>query len=67
MPLVQVYLWSGIDDEKAKKIIAGLTKVFLDLGYPAESVRVIIHEVPKSRWGIAGEVASEKPRENKNI
>lgn len=67
MPLVQTYLWSGIDDEKAKKIIAGITKVFIDLGYPAESVRVLIHEIPQSRWGIAGELASEKRREHKNI
>lgn len=60
MPLVQTYMWAGVDDETAKKIVAGITRVFTDLGFPAEAVRVIIHEVPKSRWGIAGEPASER-------
>jgi|YelNatPaOPRAMG01_1025707.scaffolds.fasta_scaffold152264_2 4-oxalocrotonate tautomerase len=63
MPLVHTYVWEGLDDDRAKQIILGITKVFTDLGIPAEAVRVIIQEVPKSRWGIAGELASErKPR-----
>lgn len=60
MPLVHTYMWAGVDDETAKKIITGITRVFTDLGLPAEAVRVIIHEIPKSRWGIAGELASER-------
>ncbi|MCX7975055.1 MAG: tautomerase family protein [Candidatus Aminicenantes bacterium] len=67
MPLVQTYLWSGIDDETVKNIVIGITKVFTDMGFPEEAVRVIIHEVPKSRWGIAGELASERKSTNKKI
>jgi len=66
MPLVHTFMWEGLDDETARKIIAGITRVFTEMGIPAEAVRVIIHEVPKSRWGIAGEPASErKPRTGK--
>lgn len=66
MPLVHTYMWAGLDDETAKKIVTGITQVFTDLGLPAEAVRVIIHEVPKSRWGIAGELASERKMSSKN-
>jgi len=59
MPLVHTFMWEGLDDETARKIISGITRVFTEMGLPPEAVRVIIHEVPKSRWGIAGELASE--------
>lgn len=32
----------------------------MDLGVPAHAVEVIMHEIPKSHWGIGGEPASEK-------
>jgi 4-oxalocrotonate tautomerase len=60
MPLVHTFMWEGLDDETARKIISGITRVFTEMGVPAEAVRVIIHEVPKNRWGIAGELASER-------
>jgi len=60
MPNVQVNVWKGFGAEKAKQVIAGITQVFVDLGIPAQAVDVIIHEIPKSHWGIGGEPASEK-------
>ncbi|MEM2430711.1 MAG: tautomerase family protein [Candidatus Bathyarchaeia archaeon] len=41
----------------------GTTKVFVELGVPAETVEVIIHEIPKNSWGVGGELASEKLRD----
>jgi 4-oxalocrotonate tautomerase len=41
-------------------VIQNITKVFVDLGFPAHAVEVIVHEIPKSHWGIEGEPASEK-------
>ncbi len=69
MPIVHAYMWEGVDDERARKIIAGITRVFTDLGTPPEAVRVIIHEIPKSRWGMAGQLASERQvgGEKKNL
>jgi len=59
MPIVQVNMWKGISDDFAKKIIIGITKVFVDLGIPLKVVEVIIQEIPKSRWGIDGKPATE--------
>ena len=60
MPIVHVNVWEGFGDKKANNVIKGITNVFVDLGIPAQAVEVIVHEVPKSHWGIGGEPASEK-------
>ena len=60
MPTVDVNVWKGFGEEKAKTVIKGITKVFEDLGIPANAVDVIVHEIPKSHWGVGGEPASEK-------
>ncbi|MCK4995360.1 MAG: tautomerase family protein [Thermoplasmatales archaeon] len=60
MPIIQVNVWKGFGDEKAKKVIKEITKVFVNLGIPKQAVEVIVHEIPKSHWGISGEPASEK-------
>ena len=60
MPSVNVSVWKGFGEENAKKVIEGMTKVFTDLGIPSQAVEVIIHEIPKTHWGIDGGPASEK-------
>ena len=60
MPVIHVNVWKGFGEEKAKKVIQGVTKTFTDLGIPEHAVEVIIHEVQKTHWGIGGEPASEK-------
>ena len=60
MPVVHVNVWKGFGEEKAKSVIEGITKVFVDMDIPAHAVEVVIHEIPKSHWGIGGEPASEK-------
>jgi len=64
MPTVHVNVWEGFGREKAKTVIRNITKVFVDLNIPANAVEVIVHEIPKSHWGIGGEPASEKFKEN---
>jgi 4-oxalocrotonate tautomerase len=54
MPIVHVNFWKGVGQEKVKIMIRNI-KVFVDLG-----VEVIVHEIPKTHWGIGGEPASEK-------
>jgi len=63
MPTVHVNVWKGFGEEKVKTVIQNITKVFVDLGIPADAVEVIVHEIPKSHWGIGGEPASEKFRD----
>ena len=64
MPIVHVNVWKGFGEEKIKTVIQNITKVFVDLGVPAHAVEVIVHEIPKSHWGIGGEPASEKFRDS---
>ena len=59
MPTVEVNMWKGVSDEAAEKLISGITKVFVELGIPDHAVHVIIHEIPKKHWGIAGQPASK--------
>lgn len=60
MPVVHVNVWEDFGAKNAKKVIDGITKVFVDLNIPSQAVEVIIHEIPKSHWGVGGEPASEK-------
>ena len=60
MPVVQVQMWKGRTEEQIKEIIAGITDIFVKQGSNPESVRVIISEYPKSRWGMNGKPASEQ-------
>jgi 4-oxalocrotonate tautomerase len=60
MPVVHVNVWEGLGEEKVKTVIEGITKVFVNLDIPEHAVEVIVHEIPKSHWGIGGEPASEK-------
>jgi 4-oxalocrotonate tautomerase len=60
MPVVHVNVWEGFGEEKAKTLIRNITRVFEELGIPKQAVEVLVHEIPKSHWGIGGEPASEK-------
>jgi 4-oxalocrotonate tautomerase len=60
MPIIHVYIWRGFSNEAKKKVIAGITKLFAEMGVPPEAVEVILHEVSKEDWGVGGEQASEK-------
>ena len=60
MPIIHANVWEGFGQEKAKIVIQGITEVFVGVGVPQQAVEVIVHEIPKSHWGIGGEPASEK-------
>ncbi len=61
MPVVIVETWSGKSDETKAKLIKGITKAFEEVGVKPESLQIIIHDVPKSNWGMNGEPASKQP------
>jgi 4-oxalocrotonate tautomerase len=60
MPVVQVFVWSGITEENKKKMVEGMTKVLEELGIPRDAITIIIYEVPKSDWASGGQLHSEK-------
>ncbi len=59
VPVVQVNVWSGISSENKKKIVEGITKVFVDIGIPPQAVTIIISEAPKENWALGGKLHSE--------
>ena len=61
MPLAIVHIMEGRDDEKKARAIAAITQAIVDtLDAKPETVRVILQEVPKTQWGIAGKPASAR-------
>jgi len=63
MPIIHVNVWENFGEERVKKLIQNITKVFVDLDVPQYAVEVIVHEIPRTHWGIGGEPASEKFKE----
>jgi 4-oxalocrotonate tautomerase len=60
MPVVHVNFWTGVGQAQVKKMIRGITDVMMGIGVPEQAVEVIVHEIPKTHWGVGGEPASEK-------
>lgn len=63
MPFAQIYLLEGRTEEQKRAVIeevsAALTRA---LDAPMENVRVWIHDMPKTNWGIAGVTAKDLGR-----
>lgn len=63
MPFAQIYLLEGRTPEQKKAVIEKVTQALVDaVGAPAQSVRVLIQEVPKEHWGIGGVSARDLGR-----
>jgi 4-oxalocrotonate tautomerase len=63
MPIAIIHLMEGRDNEKKARAIEAVTKALVEsLEAKPDTVRVIMLEVPKTNWGIAGKPAA-KPRE----
>jgi 4-oxalocrotonate tautomerase len=61
MPIVNIQIMQGRSIEKIKSLIANVTNVISEeLDSPKERIRVIVMEVPKTHWGIAGIPVSEQ-------
>lgn len=55
MPIINVDMLEGRDDATRERLIAEITDAAVRaLGAPRETVRVILHEVPKQNFGIGG-------------
>jgi len=59
MPVVIVEMWEGRTDEQKEELIRGITEAFERIGVPAEALNIIIHDVPKTNWGLRGKQASK--------
>ncbi len=56
MPMLQVSILEGRTPEQKEELINRLTATITEtLSVKPESVRVLIQEMPKTNWGIAGQ------------
>jgi 4-oxalocrotonate tautomerase len=63
MPFAQLYLLAGRTEEQKRTAIEKVTQALSEaLGAPKENVRVWIHDVPNTNWGIAGVTAKDLGR-----
>lgn len=63
MPFAQIYMLEGRTEEQKKAVIEKVTQALVEaVGAPVNSVRVLIQEVPKTNWGIAGVSAKDLGR-----
>tara|TARA_B100001063_G_C16633160_1_gene486907 strand:- start:730 stop:921 length:192 start_codon:yes stop_codon:yes gene_type:complete len=60
MPIVQVNMMEGRTDEQKEALIREVTDaVIRSLDAPEQSIRVMINEMPKQHFGIAGSSAKK--------
>ncbi len=63
MPFVQIYLLEGRTEEQKRKVIEKVTAAMMEaVDAPIENVRVWIHDMPNTNWGIAGKTAKDLGR-----
>ncbi|MGG0168838.1 4-oxalocrotonate tautomerase [Paenibacillus dokdonensis] len=60
MPIVNIQIMEGRSAEQVSSLIARVTEaVSEELNSPRERIRVLVTEIPKTHWGIAGIPVSE--------
>jgi 4-oxalocrotonate tautomerase len=63
MPLAQISLLEGRSKEMIEQMAEAVTDVIAkSLGTPRETIRVVVTEIPASRWFVAGESMAERER-----
>ena len=59
MPVVIIEMWEGRTEKEKETLIKGVTRAFEEIGVNAERLNIIIHDSPKTNWGVRGEQASK--------
>lgn len=63
MPFAHIHMMVGRTEEQKRAVIEKVTQALVEaVGAPKETVRVLITEVPKENWGIAGVSAKDLGR-----
>lgn len=61
MPVITVDMWAGRGVEEKRALVQELTDAYVrTTGGKPEGVYVVIRDVPKENWGMAGELASDR-------
>jgi 4-oxalocrotonate tautomerase len=64
MPIITIETWP-LQQEKKPELMKKITKIFIEMGIPAQAVTILIHETPLDNWGTAGEQHSVTYKEMK--
>lgn len=63
MPIAQIYLLEGRTDDQKRAVIEKVTAALQEaVGAPKDAIRVLIQDVPRQNWGIAGTSALDLGR-----
>ena len=63
MPFAHIHLIEGRTEDQKRAVIEKVTQALVEaVGAPRENVRVLITDVPKENWGIAGLSAKDRGR-----
>jgi 4-oxalocrotonate tautomerase len=63
MPIVNIQIMQGRSEEKIRSLIARMTDMISEeLDSPKDNIRVLVTEVPKTNWGIAGVTAADREK-----
>jgi len=63
VPFAQIHILEGRTEEQKRAVIEKVTQALVEaLDAPQQNVRVLITEVPKGNWGIAGVSAKDLGR-----
>ncbi len=63
IPIAHLYILEGRDDERKERLIAEVTDaIHRAIDAPVESIRVLLVEMPKQHFGIAGQSAKKRGR-----
>ena len=54
MPVVQIELWEGRTDKQKAQLIDAISEAFSVVDVQKDHVIVVIHETPRSNWGLGG-------------
>lgn len=55
MPVVTVQLWEGRSLEQKRRLVEAITQALVEhAGARPDALHVIIDEIPKENWGLAG-------------
>ena len=60
MPVVIVEMWEGRTIDQKKQLVEGITSSFEKIGTPREALQIILRDIPKHNWAIAGKLSSEE-------
>jgi 4-oxalocrotonate tautomerase len=61
MPVVTVQMWTGRTREQKRKLVRAITEAMVEhAGAKATNLHVILQEVPKEDWALAGVLGDER-------